>query len=209
MENPGPAMAYGLALDLGTSGYRTHLVDLDDHGKIISTAITMRHPLPGANVMDHLHFWIENGAEVGHEIIKETIDKLICLHQVDYSKISKIAICGNPIQLSHIWDVTWIFVLLNFVANKAWEVLFFEYRQNIAAAIDAVILWVTAIVVVSLWARTDGSYGVPIVIWSIYIVWLTYAMVLSIWIAAKGKSTTKLTMDQPGWAQAVMNGEMQ
>ncbi|NYT12791.1 MAG: methylamine methyltransferase corrinoid protein reductive activase [Methanomassiliicoccales archaeon] len=93
-------MAYGIALDLGTSGYRTHLVDLNDHGKIISTAITMRHPLPGANVMDHLHFWIENGAEVGHSIVKETIDKLICLHEVDRNQISKIAVCGNPIQLS-------------------------------------------------------------------------------------------------------------
>lgn len=93
-------MAYGIALDLGTSGYRTHLVDLNNDGKIISTAITMRHPLPGANVMDHLHFWIENGAEVGHDIVKETIDKLICLHEVDRNQISKIAVCGNPIQLS-------------------------------------------------------------------------------------------------------------
>jgi methylamine methyltransferase corrinoid protein reductive activase len=93
-------MAYGIALDLGTSGYRTHLVDLDDHAKIVSTAITMRHPLPGANVMDHLHFWIENGAEVGHEIVKETIDKLISLHDVDSKDIDRMAVCGNPIQLS-------------------------------------------------------------------------------------------------------------
>lgn len=93
-------MPYGIALDLGTSGYRTHLVNLEDHGKIISTAITMRHPLPGANVMDHLHFWIENGAEVGHQIVKETIDKLICLHDVDWNQITKMAVCGNPIQLS-------------------------------------------------------------------------------------------------------------
>jgi len=93
-------MSYGIALDLGTSGYRTHLVDLSDHGKIISTSITMRHPLPGANVMDHLHFWIENGAEVGHRIIRDTVDKLIRLHDVDCSQISKLSVCGNPIQLS-------------------------------------------------------------------------------------------------------------
>ena len=73
-------MAYGVALDLGTSGYRSHLVDLSKNGKIISTAITMRHPLPGANIMDHLHFWMENGTEVGHSIIMETVDKLIDLH---------------------------------------------------------------------------------------------------------------------------------
>jgi len=48
-------MAYVVAL-LGTSGYRTHLVDLSRRGKILSTAITLRHPLPSANIMDHLHF---------------------------------------------------------------------------------------------------------------------------------------------------------
>ncbi len=93
-------MAYGIALDLGTSGYRTHLVDLDQKGKIISTAITMRHPLPGANIMDHLHFWMENGSEVGHRIIIETVDKLIGLHSTDPKQIKRIAICGNPAQLS-------------------------------------------------------------------------------------------------------------
>jgi methylamine methyltransferase corrinoid activation protein len=93
-------MALGIALDLGTSGYRTHLVDLDREAKIISTAITMRHPLPGANIMDHLHFWIENGSEIGHKIIVETVDKLIRLHGVDPRDVQKLSICGNPIQLS-------------------------------------------------------------------------------------------------------------
>ncbi|MEM0449715.1 MAG: methylamine methyltransferase corrinoid protein reductive activase [Methanomassiliicoccales archaeon] len=90
----------GIALDLGTSGYRTHLVDLDQRGKILSTAITMRHPLPGANIMDHLHFWLENGADVGHRIIIETVDKLIGLHEADPKDIKRVAICGNPAQLS-------------------------------------------------------------------------------------------------------------
>ncbi len=93
-------MGLGIALDLGTSGYRTHLVDLDREGKILSTAISMRHPLPGANIMDHLHFWIENGADVGHRIIVETVDRLIRLHNVDPSEITRMSICGNPIQLS-------------------------------------------------------------------------------------------------------------
>jgi methylamine methyltransferase corrinoid activation protein len=93
-------MAYGIALDLGTSGYRSHLVDLSDHGKIISTSITMRHPLPGANIMDHLHFWIENGSDVGHRIIIETVDKLISLHGAKPNEIERLAICGNPAQLS-------------------------------------------------------------------------------------------------------------
>ena len=93
-------MAFGIALDLGTSGYRTHLVDLSKRGRIISTAITMRHPLPGANIMDHLHFWLENGAQVGHKIVLETVDKLISLHGADCKKIERMAVCGNPAQLS-------------------------------------------------------------------------------------------------------------
>jgi methylamine methyltransferase corrinoid activation protein len=93
-------MAYGIALDLGTSGYRSHLVDLCLHGKIISTTITMRHPLPGANIMDHLHFWLDNGSDVGHSIIVETIDKLISLHGIGPEQILRLAVCGNPAQLS-------------------------------------------------------------------------------------------------------------
>ncbi|HOQ25768.1 MAG TPA: methylamine methyltransferase corrinoid protein reductive activase [Methanomassiliicoccaceae archaeon] len=93
-------MGYGVALDVGTSGYRTHLVDLSKNGKIVSTAITMRHPLPGANIMDHLHFWLENGAEVGHSIIMNTVSRLIELHGVPLKEIERIAVCGNPAQVS-------------------------------------------------------------------------------------------------------------
>lgn len=93
-------MAYGIALDLGTSGYRAHLVDLDRDAKIVSTAITMRHPLPGANVMDHLHFWIGNGSEIGHRIIRQTVDRLLTLLDVDPKDVSRLSVCGNPIQLS-------------------------------------------------------------------------------------------------------------
>src|SRR5665647_1366833 len=94
-------MDFGIALDLGTSGYRTHLVDLSRNGKIVSTSITMRHPLPGANIIDHLQFWMENGSEIGHQIIIDTVDKMICLHDSNSSKkIERIAVCGNPAQVS-------------------------------------------------------------------------------------------------------------
>jgi len=93
-------MGYGIALDVGTSGYRTHLVDLSKNGKIISTAITMRHPLPGANIMDHLHFWLENGADVGHKIVMDTVSHLIEVHGVDTKEIDRLAVCGNPAQVS-------------------------------------------------------------------------------------------------------------
>jgi len=93
--------SYGVALDLGTSGFRSHLVDLDKNGKILSTAVTVRHPLPGANIMDHLHFWMSTGSEIGHKIIMKTVDDLIRLHGPEnIGDIKKVAICGNPIQLS-------------------------------------------------------------------------------------------------------------
>jgi len=92
---------YGIALDLGTSGFRSHLVDLENNAKIIETAVTVRHPIPGANIMDHLHFWLTSGSEIGHKIIMQTVRNLIALYGEDkLAKIEKMAICGNPIQLS-------------------------------------------------------------------------------------------------------------
>ena len=79
-------MAYGIALDLGTSGFRSHLVDLDKDGKILDTAITSRHPLPGANIMDHMHFWMKSGREITHKIIAQTIYDLISLYGKDKLK---------------------------------------------------------------------------------------------------------------------------
>ena len=94
-------MVYGIALDLGTSGFRSHLVDLDKNAKILSTAVTVRHPLPGANIMDHLHFWMSSGSDIGHRIIMQTVTDLISLYGSDIvPQIKKMSICGNPIQLS-------------------------------------------------------------------------------------------------------------
>ncbi len=52
-----------VAMDLGTSGLRDQALDVGNK-EIISTVITTRHPLPGANVIDHLHLAIEMGVEV-------------------------------------------------------------------------------------------------------------------------------------------------
>jgi len=99
-------MAYGIALDLGTSGFRSHLVDLDKGAKILDTAITVRHPLPGANIMDHMHFWMRSGREITHKIIAQTVYDLIGLYGKDkLSQVKKIAVCGNPIQLSLFEDI--------------------------------------------------------------------------------------------------------
>jgi len=99
-------MPYGIALDLGTSGFRSHLVDLDREAKILSTAITVRHPLPGANIMDHMHFWMTSGREITHRIVVETIGDLISLYGKDNLKeVEKVSVCGNPIQLSLFEDI--------------------------------------------------------------------------------------------------------
>jgi methylamine methyltransferase corrinoid protein reductive activase len=90
----------GIALDLGTSGFRGQAVDLEQQGRILSTAITTRHPLPGANVIDHLHFALEVGMANAHEVVIDAVNQVISNLQIDPAEIVKLAICGNPIQLS-------------------------------------------------------------------------------------------------------------
>lgn len=88
-----------IAMDLGTSGLRAQALDLSS-GEIISTAITTRHPLPGANVMDHLHFALELGAATATSILIEAINRVIAGLRVPTDQVERFAVCGNPIQLS-------------------------------------------------------------------------------------------------------------
>ena len=90
----------GIALDLGTSGFRGQALDLDQDGMILSTAVTTRHPLPGANVMDHLHFAIELGLERAHEVIIHAVNQVIGSLRIKKDEVVRLAVCGNPIQLS-------------------------------------------------------------------------------------------------------------
>ncbi|NNL78585.1 MAG: DUF4445 domain-containing protein, partial [Desulfobacterales bacterium] len=90
----------GVALDLGTSGFRGQALDLDQNGIIISTAVTTRHPLPGANVMDHLHFAIEMGLNRAHGIMVHAVNKLLDHLRIEKDDVVRLAVCGNPIQLS-------------------------------------------------------------------------------------------------------------
>lgn len=90
---------YGIALDLGTSGFRAQLIDLKTR-EILRTAMTMRHPLPGGNVIDHLNFALEVGEDVANNIVLDAVKKIIETLDVEPSCIRKIAVCGNPIQLS-------------------------------------------------------------------------------------------------------------
>lgn len=90
---------YGISIDIGTSGTRAHAVDLSD-GKILSTSVTECHPLPGANIMDHLTFCINNGLDVAHGILMNSVNKVLDTLDIDLDKVVRVAICGNPIQLS-------------------------------------------------------------------------------------------------------------
>lgn len=64
------------------------------------TAITLRHPLPGANVMDHLNFAIRVGEEIAHKLMVDAFERILDQMKIDRDTIERIAICGNPIQLS-------------------------------------------------------------------------------------------------------------
>ncbi len=89
----------GIALDLGTSGFRAQAIDLEKQ-EIIATVLTARHPLPGANVMDHLNFAIEFGLDIAHRLVVETVNQVIDYLAVPKNEIKRLAVCGNPIQLS-------------------------------------------------------------------------------------------------------------
>ncbi|HIH77979.1 MAG TPA: methylamine methyltransferase corrinoid protein reductive activase [Halobacteria archaeon] len=104
-------MRFGIALDLGTSGFRAQAIDLDVK-KVVSTAITLRHPLPGSNIMDHLSFAIEYGQDLAHAIVTDAVEKLLEKLDIELKDVERIAISGNPTQLSvfqgiEVRDLAW------------------------------------------------------------------------------------------------------
>lgn len=90
---------YGIAIDLGTSGFRLQLIDLES-GSVVKTIMTMKHPLPGGNVIDHLGFAIQVGGDVANKIIIHTLQQMFDMLPVPPEEVRRIAVCGNPIQLS-------------------------------------------------------------------------------------------------------------
>jgi methylamine methyltransferase corrinoid protein reductive activase len=97
-------MAIAIGLDIGTSGIRAQALVLETK-KVLSTAITLRHPLPGSNVIDHLEFCLSNGRDVGHDIVVRAVDSVLQSLDVDLSEVERIAACGNPIQMSIFQDI--------------------------------------------------------------------------------------------------------
>jgi methylamine methyltransferase corrinoid protein reductive activase len=92
-------MRYGVAIDLGTSGYRAQKIDLDTQ-EIKRTVITLRNPLPGANVMDHMDFAIHYGQDLAHGLSVNAVKTLLRTLDVQSGELDRLSICGNPIQLS-------------------------------------------------------------------------------------------------------------
>jgi len=92
-------MRYGIALDLGTSGFRCQAVELDSK-KTVATAITERHPIPGMNVIDHVNYAIDVGEDFANGLMITAINNLFKELAIDLSKVEMIAVCGNPFQLS-------------------------------------------------------------------------------------------------------------
>lgn len=90
---------YGIAIDIGTSGLRAQSIDLKTN-KILATAITMRHPVPGVNVMDHLDFAIDVGEDIARSLIMEALNMILQELKIDLQMVTRVAVCGNPIQLS-------------------------------------------------------------------------------------------------------------
>lgn len=76
-------------------------------------------------------------------------------------------------------------ISLNYVFNKAWQIIFFDLRMPVAAAIDALLILGTAIAAMVLFASNGGTHVAVYALWGIYIAWLTFAAVLSIAIAVR------------------------
>ena len=92
-------MRYGIALDLGTSGFRCQAIELDSK-ETVATAITERHPIPGMNVIDHVNFAMKAGEDVANGLMVRAINNLFRELNIDLSKVELVATCGNPFQLS-------------------------------------------------------------------------------------------------------------
>ena len=85
-------MRHGIAIDIGTSGIRAQALNLESN-EVISTAITLRHPLPDANVVDHLHFAITVGRETAHNLLLEAINNVINSLDISLEEVEKVAVC--------------------------------------------------------------------------------------------------------------------
>ena len=92
-------MRYGVAIDLGTSSYRAQKINLDTR-EILRTALTLKNPIPGANVMNHVDFAIHYGQDLAHGLSINAVRNLIQALDLEIEELERISLCGNPIHLS-------------------------------------------------------------------------------------------------------------
>lgn len=90
-------MGQAVAIDIGTSGIRGQILNLPS-GEIIRTCICSHNPIPGANVMDHLSFSINQGTELAHSLLLDAVREIVRRLRPD--DLIRLSVCGNPIQLS-------------------------------------------------------------------------------------------------------------
>lgn len=114
-----------IAMDIGTSGIRAQAVDYATR-EVYSTAVTTRHPLPGANVIDHLHFALELGVLRAQAILIRAVNRVIEALQVSKAAVRTLAVCGNPTQLSI------------FCGSEIRDLAYAGRRKRIAVGVDAV-----------------------------------------------------------------------
>lgn len=90
--------ATGVAIDIGTSGIRAILLDLETRTALAGVS-TACHPVPGGNLLDHLLYASRFGQVSAHRIVIKTINDLI--RNLDLPGAPEvIAVCGNPVQIS-------------------------------------------------------------------------------------------------------------
>ena len=126
---------YGISLDIGTSGIRGHALELST-GRIISTAMTEGHPIPGANIMDHLTICMKMGKNYAHEMLMRTVNQVITELDVNLGRVERIAVCGNPIELSIFQNMP--IDDLAFTGERAWKIRGIVPQKRNARIISAV-----------------------------------------------------------------------
>lgn len=88
-----------IGVDIGTSGVRAQAMDAGKN-EVVSTAISLHNPLPGANSVEHLHFAMRAGPGTAQRVVIDAVNTLLNSLEVDLRSVRRLALCGNPTQLS-------------------------------------------------------------------------------------------------------------
>ena len=107
----------------------------------------------------------------------------------------------QPLASQHgaLWVWTWILLLINAAAFKFWSPILFDARgtgMTIPAAIDAVILFATGVVVLILFALASPISVVAISFWSVCLAVQTYVAIMSVWIAMANSKYMMLAAEE-------------